>query len=103
MQGLEQCELFSAFLGGELQEVARTALLQRHAAGKTIFNEGDPGDGFFMILEGQVEISTVVSKSERRLLNVLGPGEYFGELRVPSCTISRILLASSEWPPNWPA
>lgn len=45
------------------------------AAGEVIFHEGDPGDEFFVIRRGEVEI-----RSGNRLLETLGPNEIFGEL-----------------------
>ncbi len=43
--------------------------------GKTIFKEGDPGDEFFVVLRGQVEIA-----SGDRHFETLGPDGIFGEM-----------------------
>lgn len=51
-------------------------------AGGMIFQEGDPGDGLYVILEGSVQISAVVGQSERRVLSQFGPGDFFGEMAV---------------------
>jgi CRP-like cAMP-binding protein len=47
--------------------------------GEIIFNESDRQDVAFIIEEGEVEIWTNVD-SEKRILNILGPGALFGEL-----------------------
>ena len=47
---------------------------------RTIFQEGDPGDGLYVILEGSVQISAIVGQSERRVLTQFGPGDFFGEV-----------------------
>jgi CRP/FNR family transcriptional regulator, cyclic AMP receptor protein len=43
--------------------------------GKTIFQEGDRGDEFFIVMRGQVEI-----RSGDRHLETLGPDGIFGEM-----------------------
>ncbi len=48
--------------------------------GQTLFVEGAPGDGFFMVLDGQVEIVKAVGTAEERVLTVRGAGDYFGEM-----------------------
>ncbi len=45
------------------------------AAGEIIFREGDPGEEFFVIRRGEVEI-----RSGNRLLETLGENEIFGEM-----------------------
>jgi signal transduction histidine kinase len=35
---------------------------------------------FYMILEGDVEVTKSINKSEARLLQTLGPGDFFGEM-----------------------
>jgi CRP/FNR family transcriptional regulator, cyclic AMP receptor protein len=45
------------------------------AKGKTIFQEGDRGDEFFIVMRGQVEI-----RSGDRHLETLGPDGIFGEM-----------------------
>lgn len=46
-----------------------------YAAGETIFREGDPGDGMYAVLEGEVEI-----RKGGRLLETVGHGGVFGEM-----------------------
>ena len=45
------------------------------AAGETIFSEGEPGDEFFVVVRGKVEI-----RSGDRRLETLGPKGIFGEM-----------------------
>jgi len=46
-------------------------------AGGVVIREGDPGDGFYLVDEGEVEVSV----SGRPELVRLGPGDGFGESR----------------------
>jgi CRP/FNR family transcriptional regulator, cyclic AMP receptor protein len=53
-----------------------------HAAGQTVFTEGDPGDAMFFIRTGSVRIEkqTGADASSRKVLTVLESGDYFGEM-----------------------
>ena len=48
---------------------------ESHEAGATIFTRGEPGSTMYVILEGQVELKIGDGHVE-----VLGPGEPFGEM-----------------------
>jgi uncharacterized protein (TIGR02266 family) len=47
--------------------------------GQIIFREGSSGDWIYTIISGSVEISKEVN-GEKKIIEVLGPGEVFGEL-----------------------
>ena len=53
-----------------LERLARESVPATFAAGETIVREGEPGDRFFVVSSGTVEI----------LGKELGPGEAFGEI-----------------------
>jgi signal transduction histidine kinase len=82
MGSLNSSKLFGGLLTGELHDLAKTAQLRRYLAGTSIFREGDPGDGLYVIDEGKVQIVCWVGQDERRVLSNLGPGEFFGEMAV---------------------
>src|SRR5688500_17476528 len=45
-----------------------------------IFQTGDPGDSLFVIRAGRVEVFFKNDTGERIVLEVAGPGDFFGEL-----------------------
>lgn len=59
-----------------LMEVARTVTLTK---GQTLFVEGDPGEAFFIVLEGWAVLSRDASSGVRTLIKLIGPGESFAE------------------------
>ena len=72
---------FFAGLGREA--VAAIAALCVHrslAAGETLFLKGDPGDALYAVRRGQVRIATGTEAGRRLTLNILGPGDVFGEV-----------------------
>lgn len=73
---------FAGVLGEELQTLEGAGQSRLFAAGQTIFSAGDPGDGFYVVEAGRVEISAVVGNNEPRVLATIGPGDFFGEMAV---------------------
>jgi CRP/FNR family transcriptional regulator, cyclic AMP receptor protein len=49
--------------------------IRQFEAGAVIFREGEPGDLFYCLVEGEVEV-----RQGEKLLALLGPGELLGEL-----------------------
>ncbi|MDP1878399.1 MAG: Crp/Fnr family transcriptional regulator [Actinomycetota bacterium] len=48
--------------------------------GEALFNEGEPGDRMYIIIDGKVKLGQTSADGRETLLGVLGPGENFGEL-----------------------
>jgi len=68
-----------------LDDQERAMLAERvstvvHPAGTTLFSYGDPGDSLYIVREGVVEIFFKNDSGERIVLEVAGPGDFFGEI-----------------------
>jgi CRP/FNR family cyclic AMP-dependent transcriptional regulator len=50
------------------------------SAGTTIFREQDPGGTLYVIRDGQVELSVIGEDRRKLVIDVLLPGEFFGEV-----------------------
>lgn len=76
----------SVSLGGlpvELaDEVAKIARVVPLPAGKVLFEAGDPGNGFYSVLEGSLKVSLISHEGAEQLLAVIGPGSVVGELAI---------------------
>src|SRR6202140_3813954 len=72
------CELDSAALD-QLCRYAKHATLKR---GATIFSKGDPGNFLIAVVSGTVKISVSSPDGRSAILNLIGPGEIFGEVAV---------------------
>jgi CRP/FNR family transcriptional regulator, cyclic AMP receptor protein len=72
---LEHVPLFAGLPLRQLSRVAAVARLKRFAAGTAVVRMGDPGNAFFVILDG----SALVVRPTGRPLK-LGPGDFFGEM-----------------------
>jgi CRP-like cAMP-binding protein len=53
--------------------------LRRYAPQETVFAEGDPGSGMYVIRCGRVQIFTLDGEGREEELAVLGGGDFFGE------------------------
>lgn len=53
---------------------------ENSAPGRTVIQEGDPGDKFYIIARGKCEASKVGNDGGRLRLRVMGDGDFFGEL-----------------------
>jgi CRP/FNR family transcriptional regulator, cyclic AMP receptor protein len=73
-------DLFSGLPSTHLRRVFAIGIEEHFKSNQAIFNEGEPGDRFFVILEGAVRISRVVPGMGEEALAVLRPGNYFGEM-----------------------
>ena len=72
---LARVPLFSGLSKRDLAAIAPHASERDVAAGTEITRQGDPGDEFFVVAEGEVQIS-IDGHEVRRL----GPGDYLGEI-----------------------
>jgi len=85
---MEKRELISAsFLFGglpeeQLEAVACIAVEKRFEKGASVFHEGEPGNGFYMVAEGKVKIFKMSWAGKEQILHIFGPGEPFGEVPV---------------------
>ena len=67
----------------ELRAMMTQTTLRR---GETLFNEGDAGDRFYVLLSGKVKLGHASADGRENLLAVLGPGEVVGELTSTTAT-----------------
>jgi eukaryotic-like serine/threonine-protein kinase len=78
---LRAMPFFSDFSDAELWEVLRISTWRNVLAGTTIMRDGDRGDSFCILASGEVKVT-----KRNKLLNVLTPGECFGEMAYLSKT-----------------
>ena len=72
---LEKVPLFASFTEKQLRSLAQDAKERSFAAGATVVSQGENGIGFYLMLEGRVE----VRRGGKRLATH-GPGAFFGEM-----------------------
>jgi CRP-like cAMP-binding protein len=77
---LGKIKFFAGLPPAYLRRIADIGAEEEHPSGLTIFEEGDKGDKFYLIIDGAVRISRLVPGMGEEALAVLRPGAYFGEM-----------------------
>jgi CRP-like cAMP-binding protein len=72
---LKKVPLFSGLEGRELEQIASSMRERRFAAGDTVTKEGVGGAGFFVVQDGEGEVTV-----EGKARGTIGAGDYFGEI-----------------------
>jgi len=72
---LKKVPMLSGLSDAEVWELARAAKWARLERAKNIVKEGEPGNSFFFAAKGDVKVHR-----QGRLLNMVGTGEFFGEM-----------------------
>ncbi|MCL1979675.1 MAG: Crp/Fnr family transcriptional regulator [Proteobacteria bacterium] len=74
--------LFNGLPAEQLQKIVGIAVGKHYPKGATIFHEGDPGIGFYLVASGKVKVFKMSSDGKEQILHIFGPGEPFGEVPV---------------------
>jgi CRP/FNR family transcriptional regulator, cyclic AMP receptor protein len=72
--------LFEAMQPAEMDGILNFASERRVRRGQMIFQRGDSGSALMAVLHGRVRISSVSGDGKEVTLNVISPGEIFGEI-----------------------
>jgi CRP/FNR family transcriptional regulator len=75
VEALQRVSLLASVERRELERLARLFRERTFPEGSTVTVEGDPGVGFFVIVDGSAEVSV-----GGELRGALGPGDSFGEM-----------------------
>jgi CRP-like cAMP-binding protein len=77
---LKNVYLFNDLSKPELERILGLAYDKEFGKEEAVFHEGEIGDALFIVMEGQIRISTMVPGVGEEALAVLKPGAYFGEM-----------------------
>lgn len=64
----------------EIEELIANSRVLSYEPGAILCHENEVEDRFYMILEGEVEVTKNINNSESRLLKTLAAGDFFGEM-----------------------
>lgn len=77
---LRRVRLFEALEVPELAEILMLGVVKEYAKDDVIFEDGAPGDSFYVVYAGAVRISKMFQHMGEEALTILGAGEFFGEM-----------------------
>ena len=74
---LEKSPLWSGLGKQDFKAIVKMAKQHKFESGEIIVKKGEEGTGFYLVLDGAVEI-----RSDGNTISRLGPGHFFGEMSV---------------------
>jgi CRP-like cAMP-binding protein len=77
---LARTPLFSQFSAEELNRLVSFMRVERYPARRVLVRKGDPGTSMMVVLEGRVQICTRSEEGREFVVNIINPGEVFGEI-----------------------
>ncbi len=77
---LAQVPLFSALSPDALHQLATMLHTQEAPAGMILFQEGDHGDHFYIVCQGEIEVIKALGTPDEQIIAVRQPGEFIGEM-----------------------
>lgn len=75
---LVDAPMFGDLDPAELSQIVHVMQIRRLGAGQWVFREGDPGDAWYVVYDGEVE----VVKGQGRVVAILGRRACFGEMAI---------------------
>ena len=64
----------------DLDRLSRMAKIRSFERGVPVFRKGDPATGMMVVITGRVRISSYSADGKEVVLNIINPGEVFGEI-----------------------
>jgi HEAT repeat protein/ATP/ADP translocase len=64
----------------EIMVIASKSLMREFAKGEVVLREGDAGDAFFLIIEGEMAVIKGMGKEQEFVLDRIGKDDFFGEI-----------------------
>jgi len=77
---LERSRLFRSLPVPALQQITALAIRRSYRNGASVFSQGDPGDALYGVASGRVRISASGPDGREIFLNIMEPGDSFGEI-----------------------
>lgn len=64
----------------QVEQLAKIAIAQTYSKGEIIFQAGDEGSGFFIIVSGRVKVYKTSAEGKEQILHLFGAGDHFAEV-----------------------
>ena len=71
--------IFSKLNQADVEELTKIISTKKYGPDAAVFFQGDPSDSLYMLLAGSVKVTQASEGGREKILDILGPGEIFGE------------------------
>jgi CRP-like cAMP-binding protein len=82
IDSLARVWLFDGLARDDLIRLSQLAVTRVYKARETIVSKGEPANEFFVLLRGRAKVTAQGSEGGDTAINVMGPGEVFGEIGI---------------------
>lgn len=82
LDALSRIDFFESLSRSDLRKITRHLKIINYSRGEEIITQGDPGEVFFLIKSGSVNVVAVDENGEVYMRKMLREGNYFGEISV---------------------
>jgi CRP-like cAMP-binding protein len=93
---LADCPILSNLVGSDVECLLEGAKSLRFETGEAVFRRGDPGDSVFLVRSGSVVVQALCAGGGSVVVNVVKPGEIFGEMAVLAGTTRSATVTALE-------
>jgi len=76
---LANVPLFRELAAEEIDRIAAQTKSLHVDRGTVLFQRGQPSEGFYIVIFGQVKLSFISKAGDEKVVDLLGPGQSFGE------------------------
>lgn len=99
LAGIRAHHLFAGLAPAQLQRMLATSAIEQAEAGQVLFDRGQPARHFYIVVEGQVNLTLYSKSGEEKIVDILGPGQSFAEavmfMSGPAYPVSAVAAVSS--------
>jgi CRP/FNR family cyclic AMP-dependent transcriptional regulator len=93
---LSSVPLFAELDANALNAIKHRATLQHHAAGETVFLQGDSCAGLYIVREGWLKGVITSPAGREQIIRLLGPGDIFNEIGLLTDGKNRVTVQALE-------
>jgi CRP/FNR family transcriptional regulator, dissimilatory nitrate respiration regulator len=77
---LSNIKLWRGLPSEQVEQLAKIAIAQTYSKGEIIFQAGDEGSGFFIVVSGRVKVYKTSVEGKEQILHLFGAGDHFAEV-----------------------
>jgi CRP/FNR family cyclic AMP-dependent transcriptional regulator len=77
---LERTRLFRGLPSATIQQISALSIRRSYRSGAIVFSQADPGEALYGVVTGKVRISASSPNGREIFLNIMEPGDTFGEI-----------------------
>lgn len=96
---LQRSPLFRGLPPPSFERVAALATQRHYREGEVVCTQGEPGDALYAVVSGRVRIGTGTADGREIFLNIMEPGDTFGEIALldgGTRTASAVAMTAAE-------